>query len=45
VHYGRNPEWAFGWSALFIVIGMGVFWHGRGMAPQKSEGIVPKYNA
>jgi hypothetical protein len=45
VNHGRNPERAFGWSAVFIIIGMAVFWHERGMARQKTEGTVPKYSA
>jgi len=45
VNYGRNPEWAFGWSVVYIIIGMAVFWRERGMARQKAEGTVPKYSA
>jgi hypothetical protein len=48
VNHGRNPEWAFGWSALFIAFGVVVFWHEKGrygMARQKAEGTIPKYSA
>jgi len=45
VRYGRSPEWAFGWSALFVAFGTWLFWGRENMQPRDPESSPTKYNA
>ena len=45
VGYGRHPARAFIWSALFVVIGIAMFWREGGMIPTEGDKPGSKYNS